>query len=416
MQMTNYRAYLKGKASGTGPSKQELKLRAARRSGDPKKIEEALNQLPGVEVATTRIPHLEGEEIFGSTKRKLDLPLGDDGDSHRLDKVNFSQPRVQTKSRTTHTEFAGASVADADKDELPHVTTALESDCDMSQWHIVRISHRSSCKCHAQQVATNVKCTARIAKGSKGIAAPTYRGRKTQYGGSKVIVTDFWFCPDDIERCVKGTKRSWVLDWPQVPDVWPVLSGTNLTRQETLLLQDAGFKLQERPSMSPRRMFTSSNLFEAPVFDHPGPPNPDGHPSTRNSKSIRRNTNASTPKHHNKWESTRNIKGTVLGVTVLPFPGLGAIISLESRVEPDKKVYRITISHFPECTCPDFLNMVVASIGKRVPYVNCKHLYYIFRYFCKMNCEDDKFIHSPSLSFNEVKQLLVRAQIIIVNP
>jgi hypothetical protein len=41
MQMTNYRAYLKGKASGTGSSRQELKLGAARRSGDPKKIAEA---------------------------------------------------------------------------------------------------------------------------------------------------------------------------------------------------------------------------------------------------------------------------------------------------------------------------------------------------------------------------------------
>jgi hypothetical protein len=103
MQMTNYRAYLKGKASGTGPSKQKLKLRAARRSGDPKKIEEVLSQLPRVEVATTRIPHLEGEEIFGSTKRKLDLPPCNDGDSHRPDKVNFSQPRVQTRSKTAHT-------------------------------------------------------------------------------------------------------------------------------------------------------------------------------------------------------------------------------------------------------------------------------------------------------------------------
>jgi hypothetical protein len=92
MQMTNYRTYLKGKASGTGPSKQELKLRAARRSGDPKKIEEVLSQLLGVEVATTRIPHLEGEEIFSSMKQKLDFPLGDDGDSHRPDKINFSQP------------------------------------------------------------------------------------------------------------------------------------------------------------------------------------------------------------------------------------------------------------------------------------------------------------------------------------
>jgi hypothetical protein len=87
-------------------------------------------------VATTRIPHLEGEEIFGSTKRKLDLPPGDDGDSHRPDKGNFSQPQVQTRSRTTHTKFGRASVAGADKDELPHVMTALESNCDMSQWQL----------------------------------------------------------------------------------------------------------------------------------------------------------------------------------------------------------------------------------------------------------------------------------------
>jgi hypothetical protein len=90
-----------------------------------------------------------------------------------------------------------------------------------------------------------------------------------------VIVTDFWFCLDDIERCVKDSKYSWILDWPQVPDIWPVLSGTNLIREEMLLLQDAGFKLHERLSMSPRRMFALSNLFEAPVFDHPGPPNSD---------------------------------------------------------------------------------------------------------------------------------------------
>jgi hypothetical protein len=126
--MINYKAYLKDKSSGIGPSKQELKLMAARCSGDPKKIVEALSQLPGVEVTTTQNTHLEGEEIFGSTKRKLDLPPGDDGDSHRPNKVNFSQPQVLTKSRIAHTEFVGASVAGVDKVELPHVTTVLESD------------------------------------------------------------------------------------------------------------------------------------------------------------------------------------------------------------------------------------------------------------------------------------------------
>jgi hypothetical protein len=82
---------------------------------------------------------------------------------------------------------------------------------------------------------------------------------------------------------MKGTKRSWVLDWPQVPDVWPILSGTNQTRRETLLLLDAGFELQERSSMSPRRMFTLFKLFEALVFNHPSPPNPDIFPTNQNS-------------------------------------------------------------------------------------------------------------------------------------
>jgi hypothetical protein len=91
--------------------------------------------------------------------------------------------------------------------------------------------------------------------------------------------------------------------------------------------------------MSPQRMFMLFNLFEALVFDHPGPPNPDNYPTTRNSKTIRRNANALTAEHRNKWESARNIKRTVFGVTVLPFPGLGAIILLEFGVEPDKKVY-----------------------------------------------------------------------------
>jgi hypothetical protein len=60
----------KGNIFGTCPSRQELKLRAARCSGDPKKIVGALSQLPGVEGVTTQILHLEGEEIFGNTKRK----------------------------------------------------------------------------------------------------------------------------------------------------------------------------------------------------------------------------------------------------------------------------------------------------------------------------------------------------------
>ena len=295
MQMTNYRAYLKEYASGSGLSKGELRLRAARRSGDPKKIAEALNTLPGAEGVGTRIPHLEGEEAFGSTKRKLDVPVGDARESHRPDKINFCQPCVRTRSTPTISQPSGDEGEEARPNPSRHVTLAFESDCDTSKWHIARISHKSNARCQAQQQRSNMKCTSKIAKGKKGTLAPTYRGRKEEYRSKQEVLADFWFFPDDIARCVKGTKRRWVLDWPEVPEVWPVLFGTNLNREETLFLQHAGFRLQERPVLSPCRLFNMSRIFSRIMFDHPLPKNSDMHPTMRNNKVIQRIANALLP-------------------------------------------------------------------------------------------------------------------------
>jgi len=43
-----------------------------------------------------KIPHFEGEEVFGSCKRQLDLRPRLDSDSHQLDKVNFFVPKLDT--------------------------------------------------------------------------------------------------------------------------------------------------------------------------------------------------------------------------------------------------------------------------------------------------------------------------------
>ena len=40
------------------------------------------------------VPHLEGESISGLVKKKLDLPLGDELDLHRHDRVNFTIPKL----------------------------------------------------------------------------------------------------------------------------------------------------------------------------------------------------------------------------------------------------------------------------------------------------------------------------------
>jgi hypothetical protein len=49
--------------------------------------------MPGAEEFCTLVPRMVGEEVFGSTKRKADLPLGAKEESHQPDKVNFSHPR-----------------------------------------------------------------------------------------------------------------------------------------------------------------------------------------------------------------------------------------------------------------------------------------------------------------------------------
>jgi len=92
MQMTNYRVYLNGNPSGYGPLSQDLKLKRVVASMDGKKIMKAMYSMHGAEELYTRIPHLEREEVFGSMKQKVDVPIGPEGDSHRPAKVNFSHP------------------------------------------------------------------------------------------------------------------------------------------------------------------------------------------------------------------------------------------------------------------------------------------------------------------------------------
>jgi len=42
-----------------------------------------MNSLLRTKGVGTCVPHLEGKEIFRSTKRKLEVPIGDARDSHR---------------------------------------------------------------------------------------------------------------------------------------------------------------------------------------------------------------------------------------------------------------------------------------------------------------------------------------------
>jgi hypothetical protein len=97
MQSTAYHNFLKGRGSGFGPDRMVLKLQSATRSRDPKKIAQAVDELSAGAGLNSQIPHLKGESIFGLAKRKLDLFLGNESDSHRHDRVNYTLPKIGRK-------------------------------------------------------------------------------------------------------------------------------------------------------------------------------------------------------------------------------------------------------------------------------------------------------------------------------
>ena len=158
--------------------------------------------------------------------------------------------------------------------------------------------------------------------------------------------------------------------------------------------------------MSPRRLFQSSPI--GPLFgdDIPNSTNADVHPTKRHGKTIRRLLSAPTVDHWNKWETVRNVKAIVKNVRLVPYPSYGRIITLDSGDYPNQKTYKITVCDFPSCTRDDFVTMRSGALGRRKAWMNCKHLYYVYRFHCRANAKDDKFIQAPSLSFNEVQYLL----------
>jgi len=105
------------------------------------------------------------------------------------------------------------------------------------------------------------------------------------YKKNKIEKMQFFFCNDDVEHCVKGSKQKWVFSKLEVPDIWPLKFWTNLIKKEMTDLQNARFHLLQCVAISLKRLFGDHELpnnvsrFQVPAF-------PTKHPSTRSKKKI----------------------------------------------------------------------------------------------------------------------------------
>jgi hypothetical protein len=92
---------------------------------------------------------MAGEEVFGSHKRKADVPLDFEGESHRPDKVNFSRPRIATRSsRANHVSCSLPSVVEEVSPELQEdqAHNNLGTAGDVGRPGHVTAIHETACK------------------------------------------------------------------------------------------------------------------------------------------------------------------------------------------------------------------------------------------------------------------------------
>ncbi len=107
-QSAFYRVYLDGGRCGKGFDRDELRLWQASQFGDPLQMANTIVKYTNGSSFATRILHLEGQEIFGSTKQRANIAPRLEGDSHMHDHVNFSRLKVNAMS----SGFIGSNVDD----------------------------------------------------------------------------------------------------------------------------------------------------------------------------------------------------------------------------------------------------------------------------------------------------------------
>ena len=221
LQSTGYYLFFKGGRSGTGPSASVLKLRLASRSRNPSRVAKLVDELLDDAGLNTRVPHLEGERVFGSSKQKLDLPPRDDGDSHRHDRVNFSVPKLsktaspgqchaalKSSGVASSQDFSRSTVSSTSRPSLVQTKNGhaiVESSCtNLMDWRIERISPSSLelCRDHS---ANGSNCNAKIVKYRRAVVALTFTGIHRRGKSHDTEQMQFWFCPGKLQTCVKET-------------------------------------------------------------------------------------------------------------------------------------------------------------------------------------------------------------------
>ena len=135
---------------------------------------------------------IEGSKLFGSTKWKLGLPP-----ATHIDPTKWTIPSLSMQSFN----YAEHGVA--------HSTSVLHTG-----YHIYFLMPPNfNCQTmlsNASQYMNFVQCKMQI--GKHDISPPTYKETKKKLPSTNNVEHAFWFCLNNIKRCVSGSKEKYVMN------------------------------------------------------------------------------------------------------------------------------------------------------------------------------------------------------------
>ena len=204
-----------------------------------------------------------------------------------------------------------------------------------------------------------------------------------------------------------GPRAKWIINYPNIPDKWPVKLGSSLSQLEITALELDGFVLDDstllensavskdpvtanssgsedlgNASFSPPKMPLKFNLdcFSSPLIAFPNQMQPtmdgDKRPILWNGRPIRF-VSCLSSNHLKKMDDNRSLSYTIMKYVKVPSPGYGLVLILCTLGSVERKeLYEVSILNYPSCSCLDFKFMKARANWKRkwMPY---KHLYFV---------------------------------------
>ncbi|KAL3690167.1 hypothetical protein R1sor_016476 [Riccia sorocarpa] len=193
---------------------------------------------------------------------------------------------------------------------------------------------------------------------------------------------------------------------PRVPEVMPVLTGTNLSQEEVDFLTERGLILVHRNPMPILMATDRPSVLEIRINVDAYPQKvisaaPDFHFQARGTKPCKRKTSPSG-ECSKKLQLVRSTTMMLTGSwSVIEGNGYGRMYRIFTHLNADIRSYIVQLCCFPTCSCEDFFERE----SRRSTYLPCKHIYWVYMNILGLR-PDANIMHQPVFSRNEVDKLV----------